>query len=198
MSNKLFSEVLNGKKDATSFQGLQVDELKALKNSASSIISRASDLDKRDRAIMLRGLIQQELDKLQPKEVKAEWKTKDTTELTLEDVNKALKQAQWYKHHYGPKEQAKWAKIKATVGKDDPLYTKAMNFLDKAKAYYEQSLIDEAHWQDIKDNNFSDAAKTVKPDPAQEILLEVVADLEGKKLNKQAQSILDMLKAKMK
>jgi hypothetical protein len=198
MSNKLFSEVLNGKKPESSFNGLPVEELKSLKNAASSIISRASDLDKRDKAQYLRGLIQTELDKLQPKEPKAEWKVKDTEELSLEDVNKALKQAQWYKHHYGPKEQAKWKKIKSTVDKADPLYTKAIKFLDKANDYYTKALNDEAHWQSIKDNMSDKMPKQHKQDAVNDILKEVAIGLDGARLNKKQQELLDKLKSMVK
>lgn len=198
MASKLFSEVLNGKKPESSFQGLSEAELKALKNSASSIISRANDIPKRERAEYLRGLIQAELDKVAPKQAQAEWKQKDTSELTLEDVNKALKQAQWYKHTYGPKAQAKWRDIKAKTSKDDPLYTKAINFLDKADDYYTKALEDEAKWQSIKDEHFSEPKPKKKEVDVDELQTIISSFENNKKLSKTAKDLIEQLKNAVK
>ena len=164
------------------------EELRKLMKAASSMKNRAKTLEKVSAAEDIRIKLAARLKELEGTPEAALWKTAAPETLSLEDVNRAIKQAQWYKHTYGLAAQKTWKEIVAQ-GNKHPMYTKAARNLEKAPELYEKALRDEAYWTNIKD--------TLKPASAHskmDDIKQMIVELEGKKRTKAEDAILLQLK----
>lgn len=194
----LFAKLMKGEVAETKIEDLTVDNLKALSKAASSKKSRANDEAEFNQAAYIQGLVKAQLDKLENKTTAAEWKIKPVEELTIDDVNKAIKQAQWYKHTYGPKAQAQWKAI-IVAGKDHPMYAKAQKNLEKAAVEYPKSLQDEEHWIQVKDAQFPDVQVAKKENAQVKAIRAQIEALRSKhKLNATDKAVLATLEALIK
>jgi hypothetical protein len=189
LKDKLFASLVKGTANMEDVREGTPDEIRQLLKNAASMINRSSDLVKVEKAMAIREEIAAYLKTLEGTKEQAVWHTAPPENLEFEDILKAIKSAQWYKHTYGPSAVNGWKKIVA-AGNNHPMYQKARRNLDKAPELYAQSLKDEAYWLDVKDN-FRGQTATQKVSS----IKEEIAKLEAlPKRTKAQDTVLETLK----
>lgn len=189
---KLFGDVLNGKLDESVFDQCSLEDINKMINSAASRKQRVVDAVKYERVIQLETHLKELRSTLTIKPTGI-WHTVTPDDLTLEDINKAVKCAQSFKCMYGPAKQKVWKKIAAD--RNDPRFEMATRNLEIAPDRYKQSLVDEDYWISIRDRRFPEGTSAIAHSKNDK-LRALVAELESRKKISAADTIiLEQLKS---